>query len=231
MGNNPVISVEPQVFQGHPIRNFKIKSSDLTSPVPLTDIKHTLVALSLTYSKIRFIPYHYFHGCRILSEVIFDYNQIASLPDLGYISDTLVCLSLWGNNINHVDFPQNVTFATLEYLYLGSNGISFLDMRFLSRMPSLDFLDIRLNNITQLQNPENLVISKNARLFLSQNPWHCGINMAWMLNWNYTKHVGRAIVWAFFANFTVIDIWKVKCHTPSNLQGILLMDTSKNIHL
>ena len=221
-----MISFEPDVFLGHPIQEFTIRYSNLTSPVPLTHIKSTLEQLDLTNNKIRFIPLNYFHGCRISGKVIFSHTRISSLPDLGYISDTLYELWFPGNLLRSVDIPENVTFPQLNCLSFRSNFISFLDISFISSMPSLRALYLSRNNITQLQNPENFVISgQKVNFYLRNNPWHCGKSLTWMLKWDRTKTFSDP-----FAKF-VIDLKNVECHTPRNLKGTKLFHISKYNHL
>ena len=69
MSSNPVTVVEQDVFRGHPIRRLHIASAKLTDAVPLTHIKSTLEDLDLRINRIEYIPYDYFHGCRILRNV------------------------------------------------------------------------------------------------------------------------------------------------------------------
>ena len=215
--------MEPDAFQGHPICHLHISYSNLTSPVPLAHIKYTLEELILTNNKIRFIPFDYFHGCRILRTVQFSYTRISSLPHLGYISDTLFDLWFPGNLLRNVDVSENVTFPQLIYLNFRSNFISFLDMSFISRMPSLEVLDISRNNITQLQNPENFAIrGRKVKFLLSNNPWHCGKNLTWMLKWDHTKTLSDPL-----AKF-IIFLKTVECHTPRNLRGTKLLPIGKN---
>ena len=215
--------MEPDAFQGHPIQDLVISYSNLTSPVPLTHIKYTLKELILTNNKIRLIPFNYFHGCRILRKVIFSYTRIASLPHLGYISDTIVDLWFPRNLLRSVDVPENITFPQLAYLSFHANCISFLDISFISRMPSLRVFYISRNNITQLQNPEKFAVSgQRVKFDLSNNPWHCGKNLTWMLKWHRTKTFSDP-----FAKF-VIDLKNVECHTPDNLKGTKLSHISKN---
>ena len=160
-----MISLEPDVFRGHPIRDLAITDSNISHPVPLTHIRYTVVYLSLMDNKIRFIPYDYFRGCRMLRRVCFSRNRISSFPELGYISETLHELRLDGNHLSSVDFPQNVTFPIIEYLFLSSNFISSLDIRFISWMPSLTNLRLSTNNITRLQNLDKFAISTIRMVF------------------------------------------------------------------
>ena len=222
-------SVEQGVFQCHPLRILEITNAYLTSPVPLTQIKSTLVELNFMTNSIVYIPKHYFYGCRILRKVWFNNNRLFVLPDLGYIAKTIYYLNFEENCVKSVDKLQNVTFPILEHLYIGFNLISSFDIRSISRMSSLANLAIQQNNITQLQNPENFVISKINQLHVGTNPWHCGTNLAWMLKWDHTENY-YASVRAVFTNFRIMDMEDVKCHTPNNLKGMKLMYIGKKTY-
>ena len=230
MSNNHVLSVELDVFRGHPMRDLEITDSNLTYPVPLIHIKHTVVYLSLENNKMRFIPYDYFCGCRISRSARFSRNQISSFPDLGYISETFYYLSLDGNHLSSIDFPQNVTFPMLEYLVLGFYYISFLDIRFISRMPSLTNLELSRNNITRLRNPGKFAISIIEAVSIGRNPWHCGKNLSWMLKWDRLVTYTQLSTYAYHTKFTIYDMEYVRCHTPGNMKLIKLMNISKNTH-
>ena len=230
MSNNHVISVEPDVFRGHPIRDLAITDSNISHPVPLTHIRYTVVYLSLMDNKIRFIPYDYFRGCGMLRRVCFSRNRISSFPELGYISETLHELRLDGNNLSSVDFQQNVTFPILEYLFLSFNFISSLDIRFISWMPSLTNLRLSTNNITRLQNLDKFAISTIRMVFLGENPWHCAKNLSWMLKWERIVTFTKITTYACYKKFTIYDMEDVRCHSPGNLKGMHLMNIRKSTH-
>ena len=219
-------------FRGHPLVQLVIRYSRLENPVPLAHIKHTLEVLYLTNGNIHYIPKAYFRGCRNLRRVVLSRNRLASLPDLGYISDKIYLLEAWGNNFDNMNVLYNVTFPRLHSLYLSDNHVSSFDVTSLLSMPFLGVLHLSGNNITHLQNPENFIISKRFNLELGKNPWYCGKDLSWMLQWEsieYFPPPPDVMAWAIFKNFYICDMEDVECYTPDNLQGMKLWNISKSI--
>ena len=219
-------------FRGHPLAELFIRHSRLENPASLAHIKHTLEVLHLYHGNIHYIPKAYFRGCRFLRIVELSRNRLASLPDLGYISDKLFRLEAWGNNFGNMNFLYDVTFPELDSLYLSDNHVSSFDVTSLSWMPFLRVLHLSGNNITHLQNPENFIIRKRLYLKLGKNPWYCGKDLSWMLQWEnieYFPPPPDVMVWAIFKNFDIRDMVDVECYTPDNLQGMQLWNISKSI--
>ena len=228
--------MERDAFRGHPLTELSISYSRLENHVSLAHIKHTLEELSLYCGNIHYIPKDYFRGCRFLRIVYLSRNHIASLPDLGYISNNLFRMVAWGNHLNNINVLYNVTFPRLDYFTLSDNHVSSFDVTSLMWMPSLRALHISRNNITHLQNPENFITRKRLHsklhLKLGKNPWHCGNDLSWMLQWERLEFLPPppdVLVRAFFKNFDIRDMIDVECYTPGNLLGLKLWNMSKSI--
>ena len=223
------MSVERDVFRRHPLTELYIRYSRLENHVSLAYIKHTPVVLNLYHGNISYIPKDYFCGCRVLRKVVLTHNRIASLPDLGYISNTLYDLGFLGNILSSLDVLDNVIFPVLYALILQGNNISSFDVTSLLRMPCLSTLYISHNRLTHFQNPEAFIISKIMHFKLGKNPWDCGSDLSWMLQWGRIKtmYVPDITVRAIFKNFDIRDMVDVECYTPRNLQGIKLWNMSK----
>ena len=86
-------------------------------------------------------------------------------------------------------FPYLKTFF---YLDLRNNNISSISQKFAEELKGYSNTDHKLSHLQQI--------------WLSDNPYHCDCNMAWMIGWlhNFTTLLGKHVI---------VDYNQIKCHT------------------
>ena len=139
-----------------------------------------MVNLELSFNNISIINKDYFKGLRKLKSLLIIDNNLAILPELHWIQNSL--RSLWAdfNRLQSFDALQiNGNFSRLMSVSVGYNMISSLnnDASFMNHMPKLHCLRLYGNNLTYINDFRNDYV---GNISLQMNPWHCGPQISWM---------------------------------------------------
>ena len=149
--NTDVTSVEPGAFQGLSALTFLDFSGNSISTLERGVFQglHSLVELELIGN--------FMTETSLVSDIWIE------------VSDTLVVLDLYSNQITYLRTDTFVSFSRLERLYLGSNIISTIENGTFNGLTSLKILDLSRNRISILSPGSFILLSSLTELGLSYN--------------------------------------------------------------
>ena len=131
-------------------------------------------------------------------------TTLKSLPES--IPDKTDSLILQNNQITklcHTNYFKQISVLDLKF-----NKISNICDLFYEKLHSykkIHYLNLAVNNLINL--PKHVTnFDKSVSVYLGNNPYYCGCDMIWMINWinNYTDVPGRHLV---------LDYNRMKCHS------------------
>ena len=189
------------------LESLDLRFNKLNKVPELAPVKPTLVKLLLAHNQLSRFPNDYFRWFVKLRYLDVGYNHLEAVPSLGWLGATLKILYLPKNNITSIKgIVAQKQFRELYSIDLFRNKISVFDVKILSTMPKLRYLNLYGNSITHMENYRPY-FSHSISLF--ENPFHCGIRMAWIAT--LKSDVIRSPV----------------CATPWCLEGMVMFNMSK----
>ena len=137
--------VEPGTFCGlSRLEKLDMRFNKLNKVPELAPVKLTLVNSFLSHNHLSRFPNDYFRGFVKLRSLDIDHNHLEAVPILGWLSKTLHMLSLRENSITSVDgIVTQMRFRKLHAISPEKNKSNVLDVKILSTMPKLRFIDLK----------------------------------------------------------------------------------------
>ena len=173
-------SVEAEAFEGLvSLKYLKLTGGQLIHPPSLKYIQKTLIRLDLQYNRIAHINDTYFARCEKVEQIYLQGNLLSIPPNIDHITHSLVALSLSLNQLNGVFVYFTKSFPKLKSLYLSENQITSFCMEQRRLLPSLEFLDLGFNNISDLNIELALELGRRLLLGLASNPIRCQNMKQW----------------------------------------------------
>ena len=145
--------VEPSTFCGlSQLEKLDMRFNKLNKVPELAPVKLTLVTLFLSHNHLSIFPNVYFYGFVKLRTLDIDHNHLEAVPILGWLTKTLQILSLRENSITSVDgIVTQMRFRKLHAINIEKNKIIAFDVKILSIMPKLRFINLHRNAITRME--------------------------------------------------------------------------------
>uniref|UniRef100_G3QCF7 Leucine rich repeat containing 32 n=1 Tax=Gasterosteus aculeatus aculeatus TaxID=481459 RepID=G3QCF7_GASAC len=127
-------------------RNQLQSVNDTATPDEKTFFSH-LRYLDMSYNQLQSLPESFFHCMRSLEVLNVSNNCIGefSVADEGLLR-TVKVINLGYNSLRSLTFGEN-TLRSLEKLLLRGNGLATLDSGVFRRLPSIEHLQLRQNNL------------------------------------------------------------------------------------
>ena len=187
LNQNGLVTMSKTAFIGlQRLQLLGIESSVLSHAPALRYISHSLQSLTLYTGRFQPIP-QYFAGCNAISHVFFNNANMTDLFwGLADISANVIEMNFAENKLKSLSPLYYVFFAKLERLQLYDNAINVIDLTKL-HLPVLKFLDIRKNELIQLDDPSGLVLGSMVTpesptcLYIERNPWNCNGTFSWLI--------------------------------------------------
>ena len=153
------------------------------------------------------------------------------MPDLSYISKTMMYFYIAKNQIVDCGSLCQNKFSQLKLFSVGSNNITYMDIgKKLPLWPIVTNIMINNNQLTSL--PDLGQSSKGGNtnqiwLTAHDNPYHCNQAMAWLAQSWVDLHdnkvvFGRVMVWT-----SVLD--EMRCQTPDLMEGFPIWQLGKTV--
>ena len=227
---SPIEYIDKMAFTGNLLLVvLKLTNTGLTTMPPLDLVKRRLLVLSLDCNQISIVPSAYFKGFDHLKEVSLQQNIIQTFPDMTPLSDTLVSIKLFDNQIQSITRSfYMTTFNQMERLHLGSNHISSFDYESFAAWPKLIQVGLGSNKITAL--PYVAQEHRNCTddhllfcfMYLADNPIRCDGRLASLIKQNVSLD-DKCIKWS--CRMTIRSI--IRCASPPHLCGRMIGELSK----
>ena len=199
---------------------------------PALDYISNIEDLYLYKNRITAIPKDYFRACHRLS--IFDMasNHLLYLPEMSYISQSLLELKLSHNRLRSLDVLIRSNWLHLRALSVKHNNISEIQSSLIKNAPSLIHFDISLNKLQSLPDFRWSFSSSNRgrrlreelKIYVEGNPWYCDQKLGWV------RHGINGIDHMRFGKLLIEDNTGMTCRGPVTVNGSVLWDTSKYTH-
>ena len=225
----PLVGIDKNVFQGlNALQQLRVIRCGLVNPPPLNHIRSTITSLTMSQNAILYIPNGYFEGCIKLEILGLSYNMMTNFPNLSAVASTLTDIYMSYNQIISLKSPSEIYFPFLNTLHLDHNNISAINGYILENMPSLVILKLEYNHLVQIPDFRLNLYHRFKRplvVSLEGNPWNCGVNILWI--WN---GIDYKMYFRFNINnitLRLLDVFRMKCHSPSHMKGLSFWDISK----
>ena len=229
--HTPIEYIDNMAFIGIcNLESVTIGTTGLTTMPPLDPVKGSILFLYLFENNISFVPSSYFNGFNSLQVLNLRQNFLHIFPDVTSLSYTLVHLEFDYNRINSIPRTFYMTkFLHLEKLLLYSNHIPTFDYEGISSWPKLNFLDLGINNITNLPDMRNqynncsTILRKKCSVKLFKNPIDCNGTSSATVFHIVNQSINHIIVNCFMR----IQPKDIRCASPPHLCGRMLHNLSK----
>ena len=229
--HTPIEYIDNMAFIGIlNLESVTIGTTGLTTMPPLDPVKGSILFLYLFENSISFVPSFYFNGFNSLQVLNLRRNFLHIFPDVTSLSYTLVHLDFNYNRINSIPRTFYITkFLHLEKLLLYSNHIPTFDYEGISSWPKLNYLELGINNITNLPDMRNqynncsTILRRKCLVLLFKNPIDCnGTSSATV------SHIVKQSINPIIMNcFMLIQPKDIRCASPPHLCGRILHNLSK----
>ena len=178
----PISLIDDHAFAGLvELEKLHIVACGLTSMPAVSDVKGTLIELSLNTNHISFVPHGYFRGFRKLSYLLLVGNLLTEIPDVTDLASTLYSLSVSKNNITH--FPNwmlNISMMELGVLSISDNRIREFPPMILHCQSQLKSVNLRWNELTTVSQYSGVTRNITTTVMILGNPLHCDSSLAWL---------------------------------------------------
>ena len=207
------------------LETLDLSKNKLATIPQLLPVKPSLKYLSLEENRLQHVPVDYFRGFEVLRNVYIGYNELYSLPNMGYVGHSLRLFAIDGNKLQTLDgrLTGGLEMTILEDLDVQNNEISHFDVTILQQMPRIHVLNLAGNQLQHMADPTAYLHSLNAglrlRLNLDLNPLTCDKGLAWLLVLAEEEKLDGGV-----RN-------RVLCHRPTCLKGRDVMSLSKYVEL
>ena len=216
--SQPLIFAE-DALRGLCLLKLRITNCQLQAPPALTHVKTCLIFLNLNRNCITFIPDQYFSGCTYLSEIFLQSNRLMIIPNIAYVSRTVMALHVAQNDITEVTTLYGLFLPRMVQFTLDSNAIQSFCMPPHSMWPSLTRLLLGHNNLSSFYLPPwgGLTVA------LWDNPIHCNNTMGWVQQCEKGREMPRVLTCG-----SDDTIYGLTCASPPSMSEQNPLDQSKS---
>ena len=164
---------------------------------------------------------NYFARCETLEEIFLSYNKLTSIPDVKFVSYSLVLVEIGANMIEDVTHLYGLYFPKLMLLDLSGNHITKFCLPSFHYTPIMKTLLLSENDITSIPLPyERGRYLRGLVVVLAHNPWHCD---SWFSHCFDKSHTNIRFV-TCPNHITFRDVY---CQSPSQMTRHLAWDVGE----
>ena len=225
----PLAEIDRNVFQGlNALQDLWITSCGLREPPPLNHIRSTIKLLNLYQNDIQYIPNRYFEGCTELDVLNVNHDKMTSIPNISTAARTIKYIYMSYNNIISLESLKYTYFPSLHSLYLSHNYISSISWSFLKNMPHLYIITLKYNRLVQIPDIRVMLYDRYKQpllILLEDDHWSCDANILWI--WDGVDHEDYFGYDINNTTLQLIDVFRMKCHSPNHTRGLSFWDISK----